>query len=122
MTKEKIESKKEYIRNQLKNKNGIYSTLFVRTYYYILNCCRKNQANWCYAYSATDYIVARFAYAVVRDGRMDHMGCDIISRIKKCLSDMGYIELKKVDDIWRIYVIKELDFLDEPIENYIENK
>ncbi len=120
MTKEKIESKKEYIRNQLENKNGIYSILLVRSFYYILDCCRKNQADWCYSYNATDYVVARFAYAAVRDGRMDHMGRDIIGRIKKTLIDMGYLAFKKVDDKWRIYVIKELDFLDKPIEEYVK--
>ena len=119
MTTEQIENKKRYINEQLLSGIGNYSTLFIRTYYYILCCCRKNQQNWCYGKEAGDNKVARYAYAAVRDGYSDHMGNEIIYKIKQELSAMGYISFKLVDDTWRIYINRDLDFLAGKIEDFI---
>ena len=120
MTEEQIERKKQYIREQLENKSGIYATLFIRTFYYIASCCRENKTNWCYGYNATDSAIAKYAYATVRGGRVDHMGSGIVKKIKQELTQMGYLAFKEIDNTWRIYVLNELDFLAKPIEDYIE--
>ena len=121
MTPDQIANKKDYIRKQLSSGNGNYATLFIRTYYYILSCCRKNKQDWCYGSEANDTKVARYAYAAIGDGRPDHIGRDIIDRIKQELRAMGYITFKLVDDTWRIYVNRNLDFLDCDIEDLISD-
>ena len=119
MTVEQIEKKKNYIREQLEYKTGIYATLFIRTYNFILNCCHNNNQNWCFGKDVNDRVVAKYAYAATEYGNADHMGSSIINNIKQELSAMGYISFRLVDGAWRIYIKSDLDFLDCSLEYWI---
>lgn len=122
MSQEQIEEKKDYFRKQIACPTGNYTDFVIRTYYYILQCCRKDGRGWCYGREASDRKIAVFSYQNAYNGRVDHMGGDVIDRIKQVLQGMGYISFKKDNEEWKIYIQKDLDFLPCPIDEYIARK
>lgn len=122
MTQEQIDRQKAYFKQQIAVPTGKYTDFVIRTYYYILQCCRREMRNWCYGKEVSDRNLAKFAYQNVYNGRVDHMGGEIVGKIKELLCAMGYIAFKKEDEQWRIYLKKELDFLPCSIDEYMVRK
>ncbi len=107
-TQEQIDHEKQILQNQLLHHSGRFALFVLRTYAYILWECRSNQEEWCLA----SKINGRRFIAYVYNGPQDHMGRAVVEDAKDKLKKMGYIAYRKVDNVWRVYIRKPIDFCD----------
>lgn len=114
-TEEQIHHQKEVLRNQLIKDSGRFAIFVLRTYRYIEWACKQNNGNWCIA----NKIRGKKLISYVYDGSEDHMAKDVVEDAKDKLNKMGYIKYKKESDIWRIYILKSIDFCD--INQYVQD-
>lgn len=103
MTEEKRQSQLAYLRAQKENPTGNYRRYLCNVHKLIAEDAANNGLGWSRASS-------RRMMRKVYEGEPDHMGEEMVDRWKKDLCDLGYLELKIVDGVWRFYVVKEIDF------------
>ncbi|MBO0468008.1 hypothetical protein JZO73_10755 [Enterococcus plantarum] len=108
---EKIEKQREYFKEQRTTKMGKFTEFTVRTYYCIYKSCALNNKQYCLGSDASSYKINKIIYEGFYGGVPDHDNKNVIDDCKKKLKEMGYIKFKKENNVWLIYVIKNLDFL-----------
>jgi hypothetical protein len=109
--KTKIDAKKEYFRKERNEKKGKFTEFTVRMYYCIYKKCSDNKTDNCKASEVSSYKVKYKIYEGFYDGKPDHDNKSVIDDCVKHLNEMGYIQFKKENNIWIIYLKKPLDFL-----------
>jgi len=112
-TEKQINHQKDILRNQLETGSGRFGMFVLRTFKFIENECQKNNSNWCYA----NKVGGKKLIAYVYNGPEDHMGYSVVEDVKANLKKMGYIRYKKENDVWKLYVEKNIDFCD--IDQYV---
>ena len=116
-SEERIEHEKEILINQIKTGNGYYALFVLKTFKFINDVCKRNNANWCLESKVPKFAVVKYMYSSVYGGKADHMGSAIADNTMDTLKKMGYIEFREVAGENRIYILKDIDFCD--YEDYI---
>lgn len=105
MTQEKINKQIAYLKSQKNNPTGNYRQYLVNLYNMYCDGAKLNGTDWCPNISIPEKIKA--AYGNLEP---DHMSFSMVQRWDKDLRDLGYISHKRVNNEWRTYILKELDF------------
>lgn len=114
---EKIKHEKEVLINQIKTGNGYYALFVLKTFKFINDVCKRNNADWCLESKIPKFAVVKYMYSSVYGGKADHMGSQIADNTFNTLKKLGYIDFREVDGEKRIYVLKDIEFCD--YEDYI---
>lgn len=104
MTQDRKEYKLHLLRSQVNNPKANYRKYLVNLYNYYVNECKKNNANWCVSNLQDMYKIITVG---CHKPSVSFTACK--GYIKE-LHELGYIQDKYVDGVWKSYVIKELDF------------
>lgn len=110
-TKEQINKKKEYFKEERIEKKGKFTEFVVRTYYCIYKECSLNNGECCNAKNISPYKIKYIIYNGFYNNIPDHDYKNVIDDCIKHLKLMKYIKFKKENEIWMIYLNKPLDFL-----------
>jgi len=102
-TKEKIDKKIVYLREQKENPTGKYRQYLVNVYNYILEDSAKDNKGWSKANT-------RAMINYVCGDNPDHMAYEMINDWKKELKELGYIKFVIENEEWHTCIAKELDF------------
>lgn len=109
--KTKIDARKAYFRKERSEKKGKFTEFTVRMYYCIYKKCSDNKTDNCKASEVSSYKVKYKIYEGFYNGKSDHDNKIVIDDCVKHLKEMDYIQFKKENNIWIIYLKKPLDFL-----------
>lgn len=109
-TEEKIQKQKRYFKEQRINPTGKFTEFVVRTYYFIYKECSKSPDGLVKSSITNKKELVFAVYEDIYD-KPDHMGREVVNDCVRNLKELGYIGFKKVENIWYIYIKKELDFL-----------
>lgn len=105
MTEKQIKKQIEYLRSQKEKPTGNYRRYLVNLYNMYYNGAKLNGTDWCPSISLSDKVKAAY-----KNLEVDHMSFYMVQRWDEDLSKLGYISHKKVNNEWRTYILKELDF------------
>jgi len=110
-TKEKIQNKKDYFKEQRIIKTGKFTEFTVRVYYCIYKACVLNNSRSCLANESNAYKIKNIIYEGFYGDKPDHGNQGVIDDCKKHLKEMGYIKYRKDNNKWYIDIMQPLDFL-----------
>lgn len=110
-SEEKIEYKRQYFFQQRKDPTGKFTEFVVRMYYCIYKRCSENENGMCRGSDVSSYRIKHVIYEGYYNGQPDHDNRSVIDDCTKHLKEMHYIEFRKENDVWYIYVKRPLDFL-----------
>ncbi|KQO18044.1 hypothetical protein [Paenibacillus sp. Leaf72] len=97
------EDRIQYLRSKRDDPTANYRSYLINTYNYILEDSIKDNKGWS---KASSRLMLNYVYK----DEPDHMGLEMIDQFKKDLRELGYIKLIKIDNTWRTFIVKELDF------------
>ncbi len=109
-TEEKIQKQKKYFSEQRINPTGNFTEFVVRTFYVIGNECSKSSDGLVKSNITNKKELGLAVYEGIYD-EPDHMWREVVNDCVRNLKELGYIGFKKIDEIWYIYIKKDLDFL-----------
>ena len=109
-SKEKMQRQKEYFKEQRINPTGKFTEFVVRTFYFIYKACQETQNGLVKSSITNKRQLVVTVYEGIYD-EPDHMGHEVVNDCVRNLKELGYIGFRKIDDIWYIFIKKELDFL-----------
>jgi len=119
---EKIEGKRQYFLQQRKEPTGKFTEFVVRVYYSIYKKCSENENGICRSSDVSSYKIKNVVYEGIYDGQPDHDNKSVIDDCMKHLKEMHYIGFKKENDVWYIYIKRQLDFLLEGEHEFYKHK